>query len=67
MNMQTHHSGQFPGQVSNQAGTVLPGPSQQNGNPASSQMQNPGIPRTAPTPIMDQETIKMRKRMQEKM
>lgn len=67
MNMQTHHSGQFPGQVSNQAGTMLPGQSQQNGNPVSSQMQNPGIPRTATAPTMDPEIVKMRRRMQEKM
>ncbi|KZV44816.1 hypothetical protein F511_09859 [Dorcoceras hygrometricum] len=37
MNTHSHHSGQI-GQVSNQAGTVLPGLAQQNG---PSQMQNP--------------------------
>ncbi|XP_073296621.1 histone acetyltransferase HAC1-like [Primulina huaijiensis] len=42
MNTQTHHSGQI-GQVPNQAGTMLPGMSQQNGNSIPSQMQNPVI------------------------
>ncbi|KAL8474236.1 hypothetical protein ACS0TY_030894 [Phlomoides rotata] len=45
---------------------MLPGQSQLNGNPVSSQMQNPGIPRTSPSPPMDAEIVKMRKRMQEK-
>ncbi|XP_075482425.1 histone acetyltransferase HAC1-like isoform X1 [Primulina tabacum] len=44
MNTQTHHSGQI-GQVPNQAGTMLPGLSQQNGNSIPSQMQNPIIQR----------------------
>lgn len=66
MNLQTHHhSGQISGQVPNQAGTMLPGLPQQNGNPMASQMQNPNVHRNVPN--IDPETIKRRKYMQEKM
>ncbi|KAK6134971.1 hypothetical protein DH2020_031255 [Rehmannia glutinosa] len=64
MNLQTHHSGQVSGQVPNQAGGMLPGLSQQNGNPVLSQMQNPGVRRNAPS--MDPEIVKTRRYMQEK-
>ncbi|KAH6785259.1 hypothetical protein C2S51_037714 [Perilla frutescens var. frutescens] len=63
MNLQTHHSGQISGQVPNQAGTMLPGLSQQNGNPMGGQMQNPNIHRSVPS--MDPETIRSRRNMQD--
>lgn len=64
MNLQTQHSGQVSGQVPNQAGAMLPGIPQQNGNPVPSQMQNPihhGVPNTDP------EYLRTRRYMQEKM
>ncbi|KAL0327972.1 UNVERIFIED_CONTAM: Histone acetyltransferase HAC1 [Sesamum calycinum] len=60
MNLQTHHSGQISGQVPNQAGTMLPGLPQQNGNP----MQNPSIHRGVLN--TDPEYVKTRRYMQEK-
>ncbi|XP_058180697.1 histone acetyltransferase HAC1-like isoform X1 [Rhododendron vialii] len=42
MNVQTHMSGQFSGQIPNQAGTQLPGLPQQNGLSLSNQIQNLG-------------------------
>ncbi|XP_041993382.1 histone acetyltransferase HAC1-like isoform X2 [Salvia splendens] len=63
MNLQTH-TGQISGQIPNQAGTMLPGLPQQNGNPMVSQMQNSNVHRNVPN--MDPETIKRRKYMQEK-
>ncbi|KAL0319949.1 UNVERIFIED_CONTAM: Histone acetyltransferase HAC1 [Sesamum radiatum] len=60
MNLQTHHSGQISGQVPNQAGTMLPGLPQQNGNP----MQNPSIHRSVLN--TDPEYVKTRRYMQEK-
>ncbi|KAG5538172.1 hypothetical protein RHGRI_025295 [Rhododendron griersonianum] len=42
MNVQTHMSGQIPGQIPNQAGTQLPGLPQQNGLSLSNQIQNLG-------------------------
>lgn len=65
MNLQAHHSGQFSGQVPNQAGTVLPGLSQQNGNRVTNQMQNPSIQRGVSN--TDPEYLKTRRYMQEKM
>ncbi|KAL3615302.1 hypothetical protein CASFOL_040963 [Castilleja foliolosa] len=64
MNSHTHHSGQMPGQVPNQAGTLLPGLPQQNGIPVPGQMQNPGIHRGVPN--MDSDYVKTRRYMQEK-
>ncbi|KAL0311281.1 UNVERIFIED_CONTAM: Histone acetyltransferase HAC1 [Sesamum angustifolium] len=60
MNLQTHHSGRISGQVPNQAGTMLPGLPQQNGNP----MQNPSIHRGVLN--TDPEYVKTRRYMQEK-
>ncbi|XP_041989339.1 histone acetyltransferase HAC1-like isoform X3 [Salvia splendens] len=62
--LQTHHTGQISGQIPNQAGTMLPGLPQQNGNLMLSQMQNSNFHRNVPN--MDPETIKRRKYMQEK-
>ncbi|XP_042037669.1 histone acetyltransferase HAC1-like isoform X1 [Salvia splendens] len=62
--MQTHHSGQFPGQVPNQAGTMLPGLPQQNGNPMPNQIQNQSIIRGIQN--TDPEYVKIRRYMQEK-
>ncbi|XP_057786527.1 histone acetyltransferase HAC1-like isoform X2 [Salvia miltiorrhiza] len=64
MNLQTHHSGQFSGQVPNQAGTMLPGLPQQNGNPMPNQMQNPSMHRSVQN--TDHEYMKTRRYMQEK-
>nr|GMD86545.1 histone acetyltransferase HAC1-like isoform X1 [Ipomoea batatas] len=64
MNLQAHISGQISGQVPNQSGTSLPGLSQQNGNPLSTQMQNPSVHRNIPN--MDTETYKARKFITEK-
>lgn len=61
MNLQTNHSGQFSGQVPNQAGTMLPGLQQQNGN----LMQNPNMHRTIQN--TDPEYVRIRRYMQEKM
>ncbi|KAG8387066.1 hypothetical protein BUALT_Bualt03G0214700 [Buddleja alternifolia] len=61
MNLQTHHSGQITGQLPNQAGSMLPGLPQQNGNPPHDQMQNPSIQRNVPS--MDPEIVKTRKYM----
>ncbi|KAH6763618.1 histone acetyltransferase of the CBP family 12 [Perilla frutescens var. frutescens] len=63
MNMQTHHSGQFTGQVPNQAGTMLPGLPQENGN-MPNQMQNPNMHRSNPN--MDPEYMNTRRFMQKK-
>lgn len=65
MNLQAHHSGQFPSQVPNQAGTMLPGLSQQNGNHMTNQMQNPSIHRVVSN--TDPEYAKTRRYMQQKM
>ncbi|KAK4397843.1 hypothetical protein Sango_1259800 [Sesamum angolense] len=64
MNLQKHHPGQISGQVSNQAGAMLPGLPHQNGNPVSGQMQNPSVPRNVQS--MDPEIVKTRRYMQEK-
>ncbi|GFP90889.1 histone acetyltransferase hac1 [Phtheirospermum japonicum] len=64
MNLQTHHSGQISGQVPNQAGTMLPGLPQQNGNTVPNQMQNPSARLNAPS--MDPEFVQIRKHMQGK-
>ncbi|CAA0837082.1 Histone acetyltransferase HAC12 [Striga hermonthica] len=64
MNFQTHHSGQISGQVSNQAGTMLPGLPQQNGISISGQMQNPNVHRGVSN--ADGEYAKTRRYMQEK-
>ncbi|KAK9757047.1 hypothetical protein RND81_01G137000 [Saponaria officinalis] len=64
MNVQAHMSGQFSGQVNNQAGNQLPGVLQQNGNSFHSQMQNmtgQNIP-----PVMDTEVVRIRRFMREK-
>lgn len=65
MNLQTHHSGQFAGQVPNQAGTMMTGIPQQNGNPMPNQMQNPSMNRSMQN--MGPEYVKTRRYMQEKM
>ena len=60
MNLQTHMSGQFSGQVPNQAGTSLSGiPQQQN------MMQNPGGQRS--TLNMEPGFVKARRFIQERM
>ncbi|PIN09129.1 Histone acetyltransferase [Handroanthus impetiginosus] len=64
MNLQTHHSGQISGQVPNQAGAMLPGFQQQNGNPMPSQMQNPSIHQGVMN--TDPEYLKTRRYMQER-
>ncbi|XP_047947725.1 histone acetyltransferase HAC1-like isoform X1 [Salvia hispanica] len=64
MNLQTHHSGQFAGQVPNQAGTMMTGIPQQNGNPMPNQMQNPSMNRSMQN--MGPEYVKTRRYMQEK-
>ncbi|XP_057968061.1 histone acetyltransferase HAC1 [Malania oleifera] len=64
MNVQAHMSGQISGQVPNQAGTQLPGLSQQNGNALPVQMQTLGTHRNTGT--MEPELVKARKFMQEK-
>ncbi|XP_059642973.1 histone acetyltransferase HAC1-like [Cornus florida] len=48
MNVQAHTSRQISGQVSNQAGTQVPGLPQQNGNSLSTQIQNLGGHRNTP-------------------
>ncbi|KAL3633867.1 hypothetical protein CASFOL_022629 [Castilleja foliolosa] len=63
MNLQTHHSGQISGQVPNQAGTMLPGLPQQNGNAVPNQMQNPSTRLNTPS---DPEFVQIRKHMQGK-
>ncbi|KAG8364547.1 hypothetical protein BUALT_Bualt18G0008500 [Buddleja alternifolia] len=63
MNLQ-QFPGQISGQVPSQAGTMLPGPQQQNGNPMPSQMLNPSIHRGVPN--TDPEYVKTRRYMQER-
>lgn len=65
MNLQTNHSGQFSGQVPNQAGTMLPGLPQQNGNPMPNLMQNHSMHRSIQN--TDPEYVRTRRYMQEKM
>lgn len=60
MNLQTHMSGQFSGQVPNQAGTSLPTMSHQQ-----NMMQNVGGQRN--TLNMEPEFLKARRFIQEKM
>ncbi|KAL9247202.1 hypothetical protein vseg_020658 [Gypsophila vaccaria] len=64
MNVQAHMSGQFSGQVNNQAGNQLPGVLQQNGNSYHSQIQN--LSGQSIPPVMDSEVIRIRRFMREK-
>lgn len=65
MNVQTHMSGQIPGQIPNQAGTQLPGLPQQNGLSLSNQIQNLGD--HGNTLNMETEFAKARRFIQDKM
>ncbi|KAH9615481.1 hypothetical protein KSS87_003178, partial [Heliosperma pusillum] len=64
MNAQSHMSGQFVGQVPNQASNQLPGMLQQNGNPFHSQVQN--MSGQSNPPVIDTEIVIMRRFIREK-
>lgn len=65
MNVQAHMSGQVPGHVPNQTAAQLP---QRSGNPSSYPVQNSGPAVGAvSTMTMDQDLVKARSYMQQKM